>query len=422
MAAQWIDRGDLWKNKARVLQLRLKDRFRIAVDKHRRRPMFFDGYFSSTMQRWLHRFRYFRRESLPSSPFYRKRVSKDFNAEEDSIIVRMLQALAVPVIGNACHVFMHGLNRVQVYGAEKLHKALLHRPENKPLVTVSNHVAAIDDPFVIASLLPPSMLLDARNLRWTLCASDRCFRNPVTSAFFRCVKVLPVSRGDGVYQKGMDMAISKLNSGGWVHIFPEGSRSRDGGKTMGSSKRGTGRLILDADNTPLVVPFVHSGMQDIMPIGAKFPRIGKTVTVIIGDPIPFDDLLQVEGNHLVPRDKLYDAVSSRIGHRLHELKVQVDKLILQQSVELPSTEQESEVQPKLDQEPQHLRVGFPYEGGFVSRIRGYMDPTELMGFAARGLVINRKAKDNYTRVGVTGPLKAWKQYMEANVLQQWNTC
>lgn len=66
---------------------------------------------------------------------------------------------------------------------------------------VSNHVASMDDPLVIASLLPPQVLLDARNLRWTLCATDRCFKNPVTSAFFRSVKVLPVSRGDGIYQE-----------------------------------------------------------------------------------------------------------------------------------------------------------------------------------------------------------------------------
>lgn len=66
---------------------------------------------------------------------------------------------------------------------------------------VSNHVASVDDPFVIASLLPPSILLDAHSLRWTLCATDRCFSNPATSAFFQCVKVLPVSRGDGIYQK-----------------------------------------------------------------------------------------------------------------------------------------------------------------------------------------------------------------------------
>ncbi|PKI51499.1 hypothetical protein CRG98_028059 [Punica granatum] len=280
MSIRLIDRGDLWKSKARSLQLRLRDRFRVAVDRHRP-PMFGDGYFSATLQRWLQRYRDFRRESLPSSSsFYRKRVGKDFNAEEDSAILRMLQAVAVPVIGSVCHVFMHGLNSVQVYGAEKLHDALLNRPKGKPLLTVSNHVASVDDPFVIASVLPRNVLLDAQNLRWTLCATDRCFTNPVASAFFRCGKVLPVSRGDGIYQKGMDMAISKLNSGGWVHIFPEGSRSRDGGKTLGSPKRGVGRLVLDADNIPMVVPFVHMGMQDIMPIGAKIPGIGKTVRTL----------------------------------------------------------------------------------------------------------------------------------------------
>ncbi|GMJ11769.1 hypothetical protein like AT3G05510 [Hibiscus trionum] len=460
MAVQRLDRGDLWKNKARVLQLQLRQRFRVAVDRHRH-SVFADRYFSSTVQRWLRRFRDFRRDSLPSSSaFYRKRVTKDFNLEEDSAIFRMLQAVAVPLIGNVCHVFMNGLNRVQVYGLEKLHDALLNRPKNKPLLTVSNHVASVDDPLVIASLLPPRVLLDAQNLRWTLCASDRCFSNPVTSAFFRSVKVLPVSRGDGIYQMGMDMAISKLNTGGWVHIFPEGSRSRDGGKTVRSSKRGVGRLVLDADSTPIVLPFVHTGMQDVMPIGANFPRIGKTVTVLIGDPIPFDDLLNVEDTSDASRGKLYDAVASRIGHQLQNLKVKVDKLALEQSIQLENLNKDgaeraanilhhvdpfglgsleymadessvekaraqtkpNDISPEEAAPDRYLRMGFSCEGGIGSRIRSYMDPTELMGFAARGLLMNQRLKENYSNMGDMRPLKTWKRFFEANLLQQWNTC
>ncbi|GKU97704.1 hypothetical protein SLEP1_g10810 [Rubroshorea leprosula] len=205
MGLQRIDRSDLWKTKALALQLRLRERFRVgvAVDRHLDcRSVLADRYFSSTVRRWLRRFRDFRVDSLPSSSaFYRKRVSKDFVAEDDSVMFRMLQAVAVPLIGNVCHVFMNGLNRVQVYGLEKLHDALLNRPKDKPLITISNHVASMDDPLVIASLLPPRVLLDAHKLRWTLCATDRCFRNPVTSGFFRSVKVLPVSRGDGIYQQ-----------------------------------------------------------------------------------------------------------------------------------------------------------------------------------------------------------------------------
>jgi hypothetical protein len=41
-------------------------------------------------------------------------VSKDLTAEEESALFRMLQTVAVPLIGNACHVFMNGFNRVQV--------------------------------------------------------------------------------------------------------------------------------------------------------------------------------------------------------------------------------------------------------------------------------------------------------------------
>ncbi|KAK9919887.1 hypothetical protein M0R45_028461 [Rubus argutus] len=404
MAAARVERGDLWKSNALSVQRRLRERFRVEVDRRlRHHPIFANGYFSSTVQRWLQRFRDFRRDSLPSSTaFYRKRVGKEINAEEESAILRMVQAVAVPVIGNVCHVFMNGLNRVQVYGLEKLHDALLRRPKDKPLITVSNHVASMDDPLVIAALLPPNH-------------------------FFRSVKVLSVSRGDGIYQKGMDIAISKLNQGGWVHIFPEGSRSRDGGKTMGASKRGVGRLVLDADNIPMVVPFVHSGMQDIMPIGASIPRIGKTVTVVIGDPIYFDDLLNTERAKHLSRGKLYDAVSSRISHRLRQLKVQVDKLA--QATQLLNDGSLMEETPEQlvvpgTQEPRssdRFRVGFSREGWIASRMRSFREPTELMGFAARGLFMNRRAdKTSPSGRRRVGPLKAWNQFLEANVLPRLN--
>ncbi|KAG2594052.1 uncharacterized protein LOC120672361 [Panicum virgatum] len=477
--------GAPWAERARVVGTQIRNRFRVAPVDRRWLWRRADGRVATeAVRRWSDRVRTLLQgdrvadqsststgtsigaAAKPSSSalrFYRKKVGKEVDGIEDSVIFRSLQALAVPLIGNACYVFMHGLNSVQIYGAEKLHQALQERPKGKPLLTVSNHVAAMDDPFVIASLLPPSVMLEAQKLRWTLCATDRCFTNPILSTFFRSVKVLPVSRGDGIYQKGMDMALSKLNSGGWVHIFPEGSRSRDGGKTIAPAKRGVGRLVMDADSLPVVIPFVHTGMQDIMPVGKRIPRAGKQVIVVVGDPINFDDLMidNSDDTQHISRGILYDKATQRIGQRLQELKVEVDRLASERQSELrnhhlqnvsdggyrlwqqvdwegfgigssmlssePSFVQEqskeAEPEPPLEVEQSlspapSAAISFNVPHWF----QRHVDPSELMGFAARGLIKNGKfLEEGYRELQEQATLNSWWRSQANNAVPRWST-
>lgn len=83
-----------------------------------------------------------------------------------------------------------------------------------------------------------------------------CFANPTL------LQVLPVERGAGLQQPGIAAAEDLLRSGSWVHIFPEGTRSRDG--KLQPCRKGVGRLVASCDVPPVVVPFVHKGMDDVM--------------------------------------------------------------------------------------------------------------------------------------------------------------
>lgn len=160
-------------------------------------------------------------------------------------------------------------------------------------------------------------------------------------------------------------------------------------------------------------------------------------------------MLNEEQEESLSRGMLYDAIASRIGHRLHKLKVQVDRLALEQPTAERAAEilqqldceqfgirnhiltedyllaQETQAQTNLDcsQEQPLFRMGFWHKGAFASRVRGYMDPSELMGFAARGLFMNHsRSGDRVASVREIGPLRAWKHYLEASLLGRWNTC
>ncbi len=58
-------------------------------------------------------------------------------------------------------------------------------------------------------------------------------------------------------------------------------------------KKGVGRLIADSKVTPIVLPFYHYGLDDILPNKQPYvPRTGQKSTIVIGKPIYFDDLVK----------------------------------------------------------------------------------------------------------------------------------
>ncbi|KAG2448338.1 hypothetical protein HYH02_006920 [Chlamydomonas schloesseri] len=237
----------------------------------------------------------------------------------------LLRRMVLLAVGSAARAYMTGLNSTSVEGGGHL-AAALERPAGQALITVCNHVAALDDPLVVSALLPEAALQQPDKLRWTLCASDRCFRYAALVPLFRAAKVLPVVRGGGLAQPGMAAAESRLAAGDWVHIFPEGTRSPDG-VTLGAVRKGVGRLVASVPEEappPLVVPFVHRGMEGVLPRGAVLPATGQKIDVMVGEPIPVADLLAAARAEAWPADRLHTAVAARVSHHLRDLTARLD--------------------------------------------------------------------------------------------------
>ena len=98
----------------------------------------------------------------------------------------------------------------------------------------------------------------------------------------------------------MNQILDEINNGCWLHIFPEGKVNME--KSFLRLKWGVGRLIADAIETPIVLPFYHHGMDSILEnYPPYYPRINKTVTIVYGEPLYFDEMVyQLKQNKKSP--------------------------------------------------------------------------------------------------------------------------
>ena len=172
------------------------------------------------------------------------------------------------------------MNSLEIQGVEKF-EALKERA-GRGLLTFSNHTGLFDD-----TLLPSNFPLgNYDEIRWVATDALNCFSTWPTAFVFSSGKGVPVARGAGFDQPGFDFLRDRLGEGHWVHIFPEGGRTRREDGRLKEFKAGVGRLI--AETNPIGLPFYHYGMHEVLPIGAKFPRWGKNVRLMFGDAIDFN--------------------------------------------------------------------------------------------------------------------------------------
>ncbi len=59
---------------------------------------------------------------------------------------------------------MQQLNSTVVQGGEVM-EAALKRPAGQPLITVCNHVGALDDPLVMSAIIPPAFDFKPESIR-----------------------------------------------------------------------------------------------------------------------------------------------------------------------------------------------------------------------------------------------------------------
>lgn len=206
----------------------------------------------------------------------------------------------------------------EIKNHEIFKKVLRDRPG--PLLTVSNHISTVDDPLIWGGLLEAEeveqMIVEGQ-MRWAVAARELTFTNPFTSWFFGRGQVIPIVRGDGIYQPALSEAIEILNTDRWLHYFPEGKVIQYKNQ-VGRLKWGIGRLLMESQKDITILPIFLKGFDQMKP-NDLMPRFNHKLEVIIGDPVSSSDLLKAT-EHIQDENERRSLITKYVQDLLNETK------------------------------------------------------------------------------------------------------
>lgn len=165
-------------------------------------------------------------------------------------------------------------------------------PATGGCIVVVNHLSHADP------LLSAHFVYDHGRLPRYL-AKSGLFRNRYLRGFLTAAGQIPVERLSASAAGAYDAAVTAIEAGECVVVYPEGTLTRDPDLWPMRGKSGAARLAL-ATGVP-VIPVGQWGAQHLLaPYSKKpdlFPR--KEIVMKAADPVPLDDLRAVEATPAV---------------------------------------------------------------------------------------------------------------------------
>jgi 1-acyl-sn-glycerol-3-phosphate acyltransferase len=184
--------------------------------------------------------------------------------------------------------------RLKIVGVENI-------PETGGFILASNHISAVDPPFLGSSV--------SRNMHYL--AKKELFANFILGPLIKRLNAIPVDRG--IFDRNaLEKSKAILGRGDGLIMFPEGTRSKTG--QLGKGKPGIG-MLARSEVVPIVPAYIHNSK-----FYYKILFMGNRLIIAFGRPIAADWVAGMDDSK-----EGYRAIASEVMESISRLRAQILK-------------------------------------------------------------------------------------------------